>query len=102
MADGSEQPLDIYSDSFQFAVGPYGISLTLGTSPANSTPGHIVQPKEHVVVRMSLEHAKVVAMVLRRTLKRYEMENGLEIALPPGLYTQLGIAREDWADGSSK
>jgi hypothetical protein len=44
---------------------------------------------------MSLEHAKVLAMLLRAQLKDYERENG-EIPLPPSLYTSLGIAREDW------
>ena len=44
---------------------------------------------------MSLEHAKVVAMLLRKQLKQYERENGT-IPLPPGLYTSLGVAQEDW------
>jgi hypothetical protein len=50
---------------------------------------------------MSLEQAKVLAMMLRRNLKNYEREQGLEIALPPQLYAQLGIAREDWVDGGT-
>jgi hypothetical protein len=45
---------------------------------------------------MSLENAKVLAMLLRRNLKNYEREHRLEIALPAQAYTQLGIAKEDW------
>ena len=45
---------------------------------------------------MSLEHAKVVAMVLKRQLKEYERSTGTSIQLPADVYTGLGVAEEDW------
>lgn len=88
--------LDFYTDSFRFSVGAYGVSFTFGLNPPHPDPSKTPVAKEIAVVRMSLENAKVLAMLLRRNLKTYEREQSLEIALPPGLYTQLGIAREDW------
>jgi hypothetical protein len=88
---------DYYVDSFRFTVSPYGAAFTLGTSVPHPSPGKVAPGKDLLVLRMSLEQAKVLAMMLRRNLKNYEEENRLEIALPAQLFTQLGIAKEDWA-----
>ena len=95
MANENEVP-EFYSDSFRFSVSPYGIAFTFGTNVPHPSPGKVTPGKESLVLRMSLEQTKVLAMLLRRNLKNYERENNLEIALPSQLYTQLGIAREDW------
>lgn len=48
-------------------------------------------------IRMSLEHAKVMAIVLRKQLKGFEQGMGQDIPLHPTLYQQLGISKqEDW------
>ena len=48
-------------------------------------------------VRMSLEHAKVMAIVLRKQIKSYESQTGVDIQLPQQVYQQLGISKqEDW------
>jgi hypothetical protein len=48
-------------------------------------------------MRMSVEHAKVMAILLTKQLKAYEQQLGQPIPLHPQLYTQLGISRqEDW------
>lgn len=87
---------EIYSDSFRFTVTPYGVNFTFGTNIPHPSPGKVTPGKDSLILRMSLEQSKVLAMMLRRNLKNYERENGLEIALPSQLYTQLGIARDDW------
>lgn len=97
----SETIPDIYTDSFRFSVLPYGVAFTFGQNEPHPTPGKATPAKEALILRMSLEQAKVLAMMLRRNLKNYEREHGIEIALPYGLYTQLGIAREDWGDGGT-
>lgn len=97
MADNDENDIpEYYSDSFRFTVTPYGINFTFGTNVAHPSPGKLTPAKDELILRMSLEQSKVMAMLLRRNLKKYESENGLEISLPPAIYTQLGIAREDW------
>jgi hypothetical protein len=86
---------DIYADSTQISTTPYGVTITLGrTPPHHSGPTPPIAEKL-TVVRMSMEHAKVVAMLLRKQLKAFERANG-EIPLPPELYATLGVAREDW------
>ncbi len=45
---------------------------------------------------MSPEHAKIVAMILIRQIRDYERNSGIKIAIPSQVYTQLGIAEEDW------
>jgi hypothetical protein len=94
------EPIELYTDSFRFTVGVYGVAFTVGLNEPHPQSGKAPQAKELAVIRMSLEQAKVLAMMLRRNLKNYEREQGLEIALPPQLYAQLGIAREDWVDGA--
>ena len=85
---------DIYCDGMQIQASPFGIVLLLTLVPP--TPG--TQPPKNVAyVRMSLEHAKVVAIMLRRVMKQHEEQQGGAIVLHPQLYQQLGISRqEDW------
>lgn len=85
-----------YIDALRFTVQPYGVAFTFGVNAPHPSPSQISPSKDALILRMSLEHAKVLAMMLRKQLKTYEMENKLEIPLPAQLYTQLGIAREDW------
>ncbi len=48
-------------------------------------------------VRVSVEHAKVLAILLKRQVKQYEAQLGENVPLHPQLYTQLGISKqEDW------
>ena len=45
---------------------------------------------------MGHEHAKVLAMLLRRQLKVYEDELGSQIKVMPKLMNTLGLSDEDW------
>ena len=45
---------------------------------------------------MSIEHLKVMTMMLRRQVKLYEERVGSVVKIAPELYQQLGIAEEDW------
>lgn len=95
MAEANSIP-EIYTDAFRFTVSPYGITFTFSRSVPHPASGQVASPKDSICLRMSLEQAKVLAMMLRRNLKNYEKNNSLEIALPPQLYTQLGLPKEDW------
>ncbi len=96
----NDQPLEVYADAMRIAINPYGAAFVFGLNEP-SAPKGVPETKDKVVLRMSLEHAKVMAMMLRRNLKQYERDNKLEIPLPYQLYTALGIAREDWQDGGA-
>jgi len=88
-----DQVPDLYTDSVQIGMGPFGVVVMLGMQA-----GQVGAPQIRVAnVRMSLEHAKVLAILLKRQLKQFEEQMGADIPLHPQLYTQLGISRsEDW------
>ena len=90
-----EQPvLDVYCDGMQIQASPFGLVLHLTQMPPTAGTQ---TPKSVAYVRMSLEHAKIVAIMLRRVLKQHEEQQGGAIVLHPQLYQQLGISRqEDW------
>jgi hypothetical protein len=86
---------DLYVDQFRVTLTPYGANLSFSVSEPHPVPAGPQPGRPQVILRMSQEHAKTVAMMLRKQLKAWEEENG-PINLPPGLYTALGLAREDW------
>lgn len=45
---------------------------------------------------MSLEHLKVMVMVLRKNLKGYEQRTGITIELPFDMLNAMGLSKEDW------
>ncbi|MBI2862383.1 MAG: hypothetical protein HYX89_06165 [Chloroflexi bacterium] len=87
---------EIYADQFRLTLGPYGATLTFGVSPAHPDPVRPESPHELVRIRMSLEHLKVMTMILRRQLGQYEQQNRLNIPLPESVLSQLGLSMEDW------
>ena len=88
---------DIYSDQCIITVGVFGISMTFGLNEPHPAQGGVPRAAvEKARVRMSLQHAKVIAMMLRRNLKRYEEQTATDIQIPQDVYAGLGIAAEDW------
>jgi hypothetical protein len=89
----SDQVPDLYTDSVQIGMGPFGVVLMLGMQ--SGQPG--TAPIRVANLRMSLEHAKILAILLRKQLKVFEEQMGEDIPLHPQLYTQLGLSKtEDW------
>lgn len=90
---------DIYCDGVQVMVSPFDIILRLTErSPALAPQG---QPQEEpqtvAYVRTSLEHAKVLAIILRKILKTHEDQQGGPINLHPQICQVMGISpQEDW------
>ncbi len=87
---------DVYVDQMRVTIGVFGVNVTFALSEPHPTSAGAPKPEDKVRVRMSLEHAKVVAMLLRKQLKQYEEESGTKIAIPARVYTGLGVAEEDW------
>lgn len=85
---------DIYCDSVQMGLTPYDVMIELQRRPP------VLDINEKAVrvgtIRMSLEHAKVLAIILRKNLKSYEDSTG-QIPMHPDLMKELGISKaEDW------
>jgi hypothetical protein len=92
----ADEPLNVYADGAQVSVSPFTVTLMLTVAPPGASGG-TVPPTKVGEVRMSLEHAKVMAIVLRKQLKSYEESIGGQIALHPQVWNQLGLSRqEDW------
>lgn len=90
-------PADFYCDSFQTNVGPYGAALNfLLTSPEPQAPGQQPRIDRLATVRMSLEHMKMMAFLLRNQVKAYEEQTGVRIQIPREVLNSLRIGSEDW------
>jgi len=95
MTEQGEVP-EYYADQFRVTTGVYGLTLTLSLSPPHPEPSRPIPPRDLVRLRMSLEHAKVMTMILRRQLRQFESENRLTIQIPASVYNALGLSPEDW------
>ncbi len=93
---GEEQVPDVYADQFLVSASAYGVALSFLKSPPHPAPGQTPQPDRQATVRMSMAHAKVMTLVLRKHLKTWERETGVEIVIPHEVLNQLGISPEDW------
>jgi hypothetical protein len=91
----ADEPDPIYTDGVQVACAPFSVALTFTVTAA---PMHGHQPPTVVAdLRMSPEHAKVMAILLRRQLREFEQQLGRPIPLHPQVAQQLGLSpTEDW------
>lgn len=86
---------DVYCDGVQVSLSPFDVVLNMTLRPP--VPGTSQTARPVGYVRMSLEHAKVMAIILRKLLKQHEEAQGHEIVLHPQVYQQMGLSRqEDW------
>src|SRR2546428_7582017 len=82
---------ELYADGVQIGLGPFGTILSFTMQPAGQTG--TLAPIRVCNLRMSLEHAKVLAMLLRKQLKIFEEQMGEDIPLHPQLYQQLVLSK---------
>ena len=88
-----EEIPEFYSDAIDITLTmPWTVTITY--SLRSTEEGR--DPKPISRIRMSPEHAKVTAMILRRSLKKYEEASKSSINLPEELYSQLELSPEDW------
>ncbi len=86
---------ELYCDGAQVGLSPFTAILMFTLQPAGQSGPTV--PIKVANIRMSLEHAKVLAIILRKQLKVFESGTGVEIQLPAQVYQQLGISKqEDW------
>lgn len=90
------EPVDVYSDQFLVSVGPYGASLTFSLSTAHPDQSSPKPPERVATIRMSIEHLKMISMVINRHVKKMEADLGVSYQVPVKLLSSMGIAPEDW------
>jgi hypothetical protein len=91
------EPFDEYIDQITMNINAYGIALNFRkTSAAPIMPGTAPAAIEIGTVRMSLEHFKVMAFMLKRQINEVESQLGISIPIPPQVLNSMRIAPEDW------
>ena len=90
--DWSELPVEYFSDVFWTTLSPWSAAVTFGLRQAS--PSEKDTPK--VRVRMPLQQAKALAVILLKAVRRYESEANVTVELPTKLLESLGIPPEDW------
>ena len=89
--------VDVYSDQMQVNVGPIGCSLIFSVTSTGPVAPGVPAPSERVaVVRVSLEHLKMMAYLFRLQILEYERQAGVRIPIPRDMLNQLRIGPEDW------
>jgi hypothetical protein len=82
---------EFYVDQFRVNYSSYTVMLSFGVG----APG---QPtRDEVILRMSPEHAKVMAILFKKSFKAFEEERGAEVTLPPSVLEEHKLSLErDW------
>ena len=90
--------VDIYCDMVQVSISPFDVLLCLSQRAiVPNAPNLAAAPRQVGCVRMSLEHAKALSIMLRKGLKCYEDSVGQPIPLHPEVRSGIGISlEEDW------
>lgn len=96
----NEKVPDIYTDGVSVGLSPFDavLQFTLRNSiNIAENPQQAMKPEPIAFVRMSLEHAKVAAILLRKVLKQHEDQQNAKIPIHPSVCQSLGISpNEDW------
>jgi hypothetical protein len=90
--DWSQPPIEYFSDVFWTSINPWSASITFGLRKAG--PEEADTP--NVRMRMPLQQAKALAVILLRTVRQYETQANVTVELPRSLLDSLGIPLEDW------
>ncbi len=91
------QTPDIYFTGFSIGMSPFDVTMELSKHSPGSKVGE--KPEMNVVghMRTSLEHAKIMAILLSKNLHAFEEQVGTKIPVHPEMAKSLGISpNEDW------
>jgi len=90
------EPFNVYADSFLVTITPFGANLSFEVREAHPSP-HSPQTSARLgTVHMSVEHLKVMVMMIRNQVKAVESQSGVQFEVPTNILSQVQIAPEDW------
>ena len=90
--DWSEPPEEFFSDVFWTSISPWSASITFGLRMTRPSDRDIPT----IRMRMPLQQAKALSILLLRAVRAYENKANVTIELPDDLLNELGISQEDW------
>ncbi len=85
---------DIYADRFSLGLGAYGAVFQWGLTegdPSELVAGEVTKANTVAIIRTSLLHSKVVALLLLKNIREWEESVGIEIQIPDDIIKQLDI-----------
>ena len=92
-----DEPIDLYCDQFQMITSPFGATLSFLISPPTPpAPGSSPRTERLATIRMSLEHLKTMAFVIRNQVLNHEQQTGTTIQIPVQILNSMKIPPEDW------
>ncbi len=83
---------DDFSDVFETHINPWSAAITFGRRATKETETNQFTMR----MRMPLQQAKALAVMLLRGIRSYEQQTGADIDLPEEVLKALNIAPEDW------
>jgi hypothetical protein len=88
---------DFYYDGVNITVTVFGVNISFTLSnPHPKDQSDAMKVTTQAVSRTSLEHAKILAMMLRKQIKQYEFATKIDIKVPDQVYQGLGLDSNDW------
>jgi len=87
---------EFYVDQFHTNMNPYTAVITFGLAAPHPTSSGQQPVEDTVRVRMSLEHMKIMVLILKKNLKAYEEQTQAAVNIPRSVLNQLGLSQEDW------
>mgnify|MGYP001593454984 CR=1 FL=1 len=85
-----EEASEVYGDAWSVNMTSFSVMITVG----ENKPGAGFIPRASI--RIPLSNAKELALFLRSTIKEFEREKGMTVAVQQDLMKRWGIAEEDW------
>lgn len=90
------EPFDVYADAFIVSITPFGANLSFEIREAHPSPNAPAPLRRLGTVRMSVEHLKVMGMILRNQVRAVESQSGVKFEVDTQVLSQLRIPKEDW------
>jgi len=99
MSDEQKQETlpDYYFDRVRVTVSLFGVNIIISLS--DESPADDAKPlpiHKLATLRTSPIHAKVLAMMLRKQIKHFEAESGIEFPVPEDVFNALDLDAGEW------
>ncbi len=93
-----EEPIDVYSDQFMVTTTAFGANLSFYVNTPHPEQTKPVAAEKLATIRMSIEHLKVMTMIIVKQVKKMESDTGVKINLDRRVLNSLGISPDDWEE----
>jgi len=92
------EPIDVYSDQFLVTTTAFGANLSFAVNTPHPEQSKPIAPERLATIRMSMEHLKVMAMVIVKQVKKTESSTGVKINVDNRVLNSLSISPDDWEE----